>query len=142
MKLNLPFLAIVGLLGYAVYKTAFEGPVGAEPSYITDASVAVSRAKQQGKPLVLIFSASWCGPCKQMKKEVYPSEEVAPFHQKFVWAYADVDDPANQALAKQYNVTGIPHVQFLGADGASRGELVGGVSPSRFAAALATVLAN
>ena len=92
-----------------------------------------------GKPMIVVFSAAWCPPCQSMKKNVYPSADVKPLHDKFVWAYLDVDDEKNAKIAEQYKVQGIPHIQFLGKDGKDLGNQVGGVAPAEFAGLLTKV---
>lgn len=100
---------------------------------------ALSKAEKEGKPVVLVFSAAWCPPCQQMKKNVYPSAEVTPMHDKFVWAYLDVDEGDNSRAAEKFSVSGIPHVEFLDASGKSLGKQVGGVTPAAFASLLKDV---
>ena len=101
---------------------------------------ALSDAKKTGKPVVLVFSASWCPPCQTMKKEVFPSAAVKEFHDKFVWAYLDVDDNDNEKASKEFGVKGIPHIQFLDAAGKAVDQQVGSSSPEAFAGKLADVL--
>ena len=76
------------------------------------------------------------GPCQAMKKDVYPSEAVKPFHDKFVWAYLDADEKDNEKPMKEYKVSGIPHIQFLDKDGNSIGQQVGSTKPEDFAKTL------
>lgn len=102
----------------------------------------MSAAKKSGKPVVLVFSASWCPPCQTMKKEVYPSKEIQAYHDKFEWAYLDVDDRDNEKPAQQYGVSGIPHIAFVDAEGAVLDTQVGGNSPQAFAKKLDGVLAK
>jgi thioredoxin-like negative regulator of GroEL len=75
-----------------------------------------------------------------MKKEVYPSAEVAALHDKFEWAYLDVDDNDNEKASAKYGVEGIPHIEFLGADGKSLDKQVGSSDPASFAKKLQEVL--
>ena len=75
-----------------------------------------------------------------MKKKVYPSEAVKGFHDKFIWAYLDADEAANEKPMKDFGVSGIPHIEFLGTDGKSVGKQVGGSSPEDFAKKLDGVL--
>ncbi len=105
-------------------------------------AAAAAESKKSGKPMIVIFSASWCGPCQTMKKKVYPSDEVKPFHDKFVWAYLDADEEENAALMKKYKVEGIPHIQFLGADEKELDKQVGSSDPAAFAKLLTGVLAK
>jgi thioredoxin-related protein len=77
-----------------------------------------------------------------MKKEVYPSKEVAEFHDKFEWAYLDVDQSDNEKASKDFGVNGIPHVVFLDKDGKEVDKQVGGVSPAEFATMLRSTLAK
>tara|TARA_R110000850_G_scaffold169794_1_gene295068 strand:+ start:254 stop:796 length:543 start_codon:yes stop_codon:yes gene_type:complete len=105
----------------------------AAPTFHHDYASAAQAAKAANKPLVVIFSATWCPPCQQMKKSVYPSREVAPYHNTFVWAYLDADDPKNKALMTQNRVNGIPHIAFENASGNHIGKLTGGVAPAYFA---------
>lgn len=101
-------------------------------------------AKKSGKPAVVVFSASWCPPCQSMKNEVYPSKEVQALHDQFEWAYIDVDnsDNASEKAAKEFGVQGIPHIQFVDAEGKSLDKQVGGSDPASFAAKLKSILAK
>lgn len=110
------------------------------PAFEHKLSDALAKAKSENKPVIAVFSAVWCGPCQAMKKEVYPSKEVAAFHDKFVWAYLDADEAANGPAMEKYGVSGIPHIQFISKDGKSIDKQVGSTSPSEFADTLKGVL--
>jgi thiol:disulfide interchange protein len=120
---------------------ASDFPKGSPPFQDSSTS-AMSAAKTSGKPVILVFSAAWCPPCQAMKHDVYPSAEVKAFHDKFVWAYLDVDDPRNESAATKYGVNGIPHIEFLNAAGKEIDKQVGGVSSEDFAKTLESVLAK
>lgn len=109
------------------------------PKFKTSYRAALSEAKKQNKPVILIFSASWCGPCQKMKKEVYPSAEVQPWHDKFVWAYLDTDDASNRKAAEKYGVRGIPHIEFVNAEGESIDKQVGSSPAEAFAKTLEAI---
>lgn len=97
---------------------------------------------ESGKPMITIFSATWCPPCQQMKRSVYPSAEVAPYHNSFVWAYLDADEKNNRGLMSKFEVSGIPHISFVASDGQLMGHFAGAVSPADFANILKRVLAD
>lgn len=118
---------------------AHEFPKGS-PKFGTSYKAALEQAKKEHKPAILVFSASWCGPCQAMKKNVYPSKEVTPLHDKFVWAYLDADQEENAAPMKKYGVEGIPHIQFVSADGKPLGNQIGSTTPEDFVGTLNTVL--
>lgn len=134
---------VLTLLAAALLMPAFAGefPEGS-PKFGTSYDAALATAKKEGKPVVLVFSASWCPPCQSMKKNVYPSADVKPLHDKFVWAYLDVDVEANAKAAEKFGVQGIPHVQFLNSEGKDLNKVVGGVPPAEFAEQLNKILAK
>jgi thioredoxin 1 len=71
---------------------------------------------------VLKFSASWCGPCKQL----------APIFEQVKSAvdgvsFQDVDVDNNSALAIQYKVRGVPTI-VIEKDGQEVKRIVGGTT--------------
>ena len=124
-----------------VSSTAGDFPKGS-PDFERSYAAALKKAKESGKPLVVVFSATWCPPCQSNKKNVYPSEPVKVFHDKFIWAYLDTDDETSAKTAKEFGVSGIPHIQFVDKDGKSIDKMVGGSSPEEFAKTLTGILAK
>jgi thioredoxin-related protein len=112
------------------------------PDFKTLGSNALNAAEKEGKPVILVFSAPWCPPCQAMKNDVYPSDAVKPFHDKFVWAYLDVDESRNEKLGAKYGVQGIPHIQFLDSKGNPIDKQVGSTTPEAFAKTLEGILAK
>jgi len=135
-------IAAVLLAGAAFLNTkshAADFPKGS-PQFTANYAAALKAGQDTGKPVVLIFSAVWCPPCQANKRNVYPSDAVKPFHDKFVWAYLDADDKDNVTAMQKYGVTGIPHIQFLDKEGKPLDTAVGGTSPEEFAKTLGATL--
>ncbi len=65
-----------------------------------------AKLRAQKKTLV-VFSASWCAPCIKMKPEVEAFEKAHPEVQVL-----RIDVEANKVLAREFNVTTLPYVQF------------------------------
>ena len=62
-----------------------------------------------GKPMVLDFWATWCGPCKQIAP--YISELAEAYGDKVNIGKCNVDE--NDELPAKYNVRNIPTVLFI-----------------------------
>ena len=134
-------MGLAALVAAPFNSVAAEFPPGS-PKFVTDYAKVLADSKESGKPVILIFSASWCPPCQTMKKEVYPDAAVKPFHDKFIWAYLDADDEKNKKAMEKFGVEGIPHIEFLSSAGKSIGKQVGGGSPEDFAKKLKSLLAG
>ena len=132
-------LCLLVAAAVAIPALAGDFPKGS-PHFVATKAEALAAAKENGKPVVMVFSAAWCPPCQAMKNGVYPSKEVTEFHDKFNWAYIDVDVETNAKDAQAYGVEGIPHIQFTDATGKSIDKQVGSASPSAFSKTLSKVL--
>ncbi len=134
-------LALSAICALPFSASAGEFPKGS-PEFIINYDELLAKQKETGKPAVIIFSATWCSPCQVMKNKVYPSAAVKPFHDKFLWAYLDADDPLNKKAQEKYAVSGIPHIEFLNPAGKSIGQQEGSRSPKDFSKKLEEILAK
>jgi protein disulfide-isomerase len=83
-----------------------------------DFEETLAEAKEKGKPVLLVFGATWCPPCKTMKRNVWPDDEVTnAVEQGYVPMYVDVDEEKHSQLSSRYQILGIPAVLVLNAEG-------------------------
>lgn len=79
-----------------------------------------------GNITVVDFYADWCGPCKQISPML---EELARTDPEIALRKVDIVD-WTKPVAKQYNITSIPHVNVYGRKGSLIGE-VSGADPDK-----------
>jgi thiol-disulfide isomerase/thioredoxin len=70
----------------------------------------MARAKAENKPVLLVFYANWCEPCKAYS-HMFEDPRVATRSRDFVMVQVNIDDEPE--LKKKYRVTGTPHTHFL-----------------------------
>jgi len=117
-------LAVIDGTGYKAE------PVEAPPDAIAwrgSLDAAKEEAKQTGKPILVDFFASWCGPCKLMDKQTWANADVIKETQRWITVRVDVD--RNKQLAAQYHLQAIPTVFLLRSDASVISSSVGFVSP-------------
>lgn len=75
---------------------------------------AQGEAEKQEKLIFVDAFAEWCGPCKQMARNVFPNEEVGEFFNKhFVSMQIDMERGMGLEFAKRYPVRAYPTLFFI-----------------------------
>ena len=120
---SLVFIALLLFVQWPMFKGLFYKVSGtAAPAstipWRSDFEGAVVEARASGKPLLLVFSAAWCPTCIVMKHDTWPDPEVAKaVTTAFVPVSIDVDDPAQTAAVRRFQISGIPAVLIVDAEG-------------------------
>ena len=83
-----------------------------------DINTALKLASYSNKAVFCNFSTSWCGPCKQMKKNIYTDSEVGKImNDKFISLYIDSESQAWKDIAKKMNINAYPTMVILDSKG-------------------------
>jgi YHS domain-containing protein/thiol-disulfide isomerase/thioredoxin len=77
-----------------------------------DFELAESEAKQQGLPMLVHFHAKWCGPCKQMDREVL-HDPVLLKQLRTGFVAVKVDSDERPDLRKRFRIEKLPSDVFL-----------------------------
>lgn len=126
-KIITPALALTAMVSTAV----------ASENWTQNLPAALAQAVKEKKLVLVDFNGSdWCGPCIQLKSKVLDQDEFLTYAKK-KFILVDIDLPrnkkiapkllkANQALTKQYAVTGFPSIFVMNTDGFVVGGFIGG----------------
>jgi thiol:disulfide interchange protein DsbD len=105
-------------------------------------AAATQRAASEAKPVLLDFTAEWCGACKELARHTFADPSVMREASRFVAVQVDAtsdDDPAIDQIKDKYRVVGLPTVILLGANGQERARITEFIPPEQFLHALRSV---
>ncbi|MEX2119532.1 MAG: thioredoxin family protein [Pirellulales bacterium] len=80
-------------------------------------------AREQGRPMLVFFTADWCTYCHQMADEVFTQDQVIRLAGQFVCVLVDAD--AEPEVCGTFQVKGYPTVQFLSPRGVPLNRVTG-----------------
>jgi len=127
-----------GMLGGACERTKevpkTEAPPPAEATWLTNFETAQARARSEKKLLLIEFTGSdWCPPCIILGRQVFSQPEFKDYAAQYL-VLLEVDFPrtkelsaeqraANEKLAEQFGIDGLPTIILLDSSGRKVGEL-------------------
>jgi thiol:disulfide interchange protein len=81
-----------------------------------DVIAALKESQSANKPVLLYFTASWCGPCQTMRRYVWSDQQVAAAAAKYFPIRVDVDQHPEIAI-KYGAVDSVPVLMVLDSNG-------------------------
>jgi thiol:disulfide interchange protein DsbD len=129
-------------LGGFLLVTALSKPTAALTWEKTHVDVAQSKALSNQKPLLVDFTAAWCGACKELDKKTFAAPAVGNELSRFVAVKVDAtndDDPAVEATLQKFKVVGLPTVLIFDSTGKEAIRYRDFVPPEQFLDAIRTV---
>lgn len=101
------------------------GQAGAEKAiaFIHGYREGSQAAREQGKPMLLFFTAQWCTYCHAMEQEALRDSQIVALSQQFVCVIVDAD--AEPDVCRLFRVRGYPTLQFISPRGVALNRLVG-----------------
>lgn len=110
---HLNLIAFFCLLSTISVSAQKESKIGIEFVKGDWASV-LSKAGQEGKLIFLDVYASWCGPCKKLKRTTFANEKVGTFfNANFICVAVDGEKGEGPMLSRRYAVRGYPTMLFI-----------------------------
>lgn len=131
-------ILLVSAAGFALV-TALGRPSESFAWHQGDVAAARERALREGRPLLVDFTATWCGACKQLDRETFSAPKVLPEMARFVAVKVDAtndDDPGVGATLAQFKVMGLPTVVIFDSSGREALRYTDFVGPEAFLAAV------
>lgn len=122
--INLLFLLVLAWLASPAIKGLYYKhlapavPVEDSLAWRDSLSTAMTDSAQTSKPILLVFTASWCPPCQAMKHEVWTDPAVRELAEsRYVPVLLDIDRPESRPAVGHYGVSSIPTIIVLNQKG-------------------------
>lgn len=86
-------------------------------------------AKEQQKPIFIDCYTSWCGPCRQMLRDVFPQKQVGDYlNENFVVTKFDMEKGDGVDLARKFEVRAFPTYLILDSNGKMIDRQIGAIA--------------
>ena len=113
------FMLAITACGKKEYRKGFKQGQRIEWLYKLDSALVLSR--QEGKPIMIDFTAEWCPPCRKMEDSTFSRSDVIRKSEDFIPVRIDVDKQRDVAIkydgnAQKYGGVGIPNILFMTGD--------------------------
>ncbi|MBO9198649.1 MULTISPECIES: thioredoxin family protein [Niastella] len=141
----LPFLLLLVLSGLLINNTATAQEKGVHFEHGLSWAQVQAKAKAENKYIFVDCFTTWCGPCRYMRTEIFPQEEMgAYFNDKFVNIEVQLDTTAKDndqvkswyadahAIMTQYSIRAFPTYLIFSPDGHALHRIVGAGSVQSF----------
>lgn len=125
------FIVACIIAGWGIFYSIQKMPVDTEHSGFNQ---ALQTAESEENHVLLVFTASWCGPCQKMKRDVYPDSRVRSAATNYQWLTIDVDQSSNRELSQKFGIRGIPAHVIVDHQGSKVASRSGSCSVDDFAA--------
>lgn len=130
----------MAVVGGALFWTSCDMPRGSL-EWLHSEPEAATLATTEKRPMIVDFTAEWCGACKEIAKETFsdPRVQQKALTAKFVAVKVDAtndEDPQVDAVKGKYKVVGLPTVVIYDSTGKERKRFNEFVGPEPFLAAL------
>lgn len=104
------------LVGLSVPSTVYGQSAAGPKQWLVDYDFARQEAKRLGLPLLIHFSATWCGPCQQMEHETLSKHALlSSFGTKLLALKVDSDE--QPGLIQAFRVDSLPTDIIVSPDG-------------------------
>ncbi len=90
-------------------------------------AAAEKESQQTGKPVMVVFNATWCGACRMLEQQTLTNAKVIEAAQHWVAVKVDVDE--EKKIAEQYGIQSLPTTGFFHGDGGPKLGFVGAAGP-------------
>lgn len=96
-------------------------------------SEAIEKSKAENKPIFLDVYATWCGPCKRLKRNTFSDKAVGEyFNTHYINVSFDGEEEAGQNLMRKYNLHAYPSLLVVDKDENAQVIATGYKSPDDF----------
>ncbi|MFH6959505.1 thioredoxin family protein [Flavobacterium aquidurense] len=130
------FMGLLALVVFGIYsfknpKVDFkEDSIGGIQFFNGTIQEALEKAKKENKPIFLDIYATWCGPCKMLKKNTFSDKEVGDYYNtNFINIAIDSETKEGRELVDKYRIEGYPTLLILDKNGKQIAKQLGFVEP-------------
>jgi thiol-disulfide isomerase/thioredoxin len=120
---NLVVVAIAAVLSIALVLGLQTRSPAASLSEMAEAAMPLDTALGNDKPTLIEFYANWCTSCQAMAPDI--AQLKTDYSHKINFVMLNVDNTKWLPEMLNYRVDGIPHFEFLSAEGAEQGTAIG-----------------